>query len=145
MSRRPAWHNLKTKFLRLVKGLRSGHNDQWENIWRVIVSDPWYQHKLTVCAAKCLSRHGKSGDWLEDVKQEAMLLLARQLAVSPDLHVDIQRAEEHFDPWMRQIIYHHCQEAVRYLGRLYREAQVLPGYDAAYLRDFTIEARVDCQ
>jgi RNA polymerase sigma factor (sigma-70 family) len=113
MSNGAAWVALKDRFLCHVRSTASALPAHWNTVWRLLVCDPWYQRQLYFCARKLLRRNNGPPDWLEDVQQEAITILGRQLQCSPDLHVDAARVEEHFAPWMRWIIYRTCQEAVR--------------------------------
>jgi hypothetical protein len=52
--------------------------------WSRLVSTSWYQENLHKCARRALRRSNSPPQWLDDLKHDAMLLLARQLAHAHD-------------------------------------------------------------
>ena len=113
------WEDLRSRFLDYAETAGSAGGADWRQGWQLVVLDPWYQDQLARFACKLLGHQQPQRQWLEEVQQEAMTLLARKFQSAPDLHVDPQRAERQFGAWMRTIIYRTCQEALRRLRRLY--------------------------
>jgi DNA-directed RNA polymerase specialized sigma24 family protein len=107
------------------------------------VEDRWYQEQLTRFASRLVRRQHRQQDWREEIRQEAMGVLARQFEAAPDLHVDLRLAERRFAPWMRRIIWRSCQEALRRLRRLYTSAADLLGAEPPDFRARLPERRVE--
>jgi DNA-directed RNA polymerase specialized sigma24 family protein len=140
MSMKASWADLRDHFVRHVSNRAAPSRLDWHHVWQTLVCDPWYQQQLFCCARKLLRRSNRPSDWLEEVQQEAMTILGRQLRLSPDLHVDMTRVHEHFAPWMRWIIYRTCQEALRRLRRMYGKVTYLTELE---LLNLTIEDDVE--
>jgi RNA polymerase sigma factor (sigma-70 family) len=121
MSQQP-WNALQVSFLELIN---PGPAD-WRAVWGLMVEDAWYQDQLAACAYKMSKRCIARGESADDLRQEAMTLLGRQLRRSPDLHADPRRIDVHFEPWVRSIIFRHCLEALRRLLRTRRQVMSLP-------------------
>jgi RNA polymerase sigma factor (sigma-70 family) len=116
-------HELRDEFLRLLDDPSSrGGDDLWHAVWRLFVEHPWYQSELHHAALRVLATAGLHFQWADDVKQQAMLLLARRLRHSPDLHVDRALAADRFAGWLATIIAHHCRDAARSMRRAQRRA-----------------------
>ena len=110
-------HDLKGRFLRLVGGSAAEGGPVWWRVWRLFVEHAWYQQLLDQCVSMVMTRRSAPPGWLDDVKQDAILLLARDLRRTTDLNVDHDRVEAHFEPWMRTITMRHCQQALRGMRR----------------------------
>jgi RNA polymerase sigma factor (sigma-70 family) len=82
--------------------------------------------------------------WLDDITQQAMLLLARDLRHAADLHLDRAAAQDHFAGWLRKIIARHCQQAARSMRRAQRRAGLQqPAVLAASSRLFPTDSILD--
>jgi DNA-directed RNA polymerase specialized sigma24 family protein len=114
--------DLRDQFFRALDEKAPEGTALWHQVWRVLLSHPWYQDELRRAAFRTLRPARLHLQWIDDVKQEAMLLLARDLRHSADLHVDRAAAEEHFAAWLRKIIMRHCQQAARSMRRAQRRA-----------------------
>ena len=108
-----SWHDLKERFLTALGQSSEDLSPQWLTLWHLFLQHPWCQSQLLGCARKVLRKQHLPSHWLEDVKQEAMLLFAQHLQRAPDLHVDLERVEQHFESWLRTIIVRDCQQVVR--------------------------------
>jgi RNA polymerase sigma factor (sigma-70 family) len=91
----------------------------WWRVWRLLVDDPWYQSQLEARACWVVVASGSSLQWVEDVTQDAILILARNLRRTPHLGADPLRVNEHFTAWMRGMMTRHCSEALRRIHRLH--------------------------
>jgi DNA-directed RNA polymerase specialized sigma24 family protein len=94
------------------------HSESWQQVWRLLVGHAWYRHQLDSRARWLLTIRGLSKDWLEDVKHDALLLLARNLHRAAHLHAAPHRLPDEFAPWMRGVITRDCQEAIRRIRRM---------------------------
>jgi len=135
------WRDLKDKFLGALEG--KPVEGSWLDVWRLFLEHPWYQEQLDLCAQRVLRRAGCSRQLLGDVKQDAMLLLARKLRKTPDLHIDHQRAEEHFPGWMETIITRDCLEALRRIRRRQPLSSEAVSDDQFAGEDADIDSQID--
>jgi len=119
-----AWYDLLERFLDLV---RSGDDrpELWLEIWTLFVDDSWFQETLTTAARRALRNCSRPSGWLEDVEQDAIMILGNKLQQSPDLHVDLRRVDEKFPAWISTIVHNACRQSVRHLRILQRERLVL--------------------
>src|ERR1043166_6976415 len=99
MSNHP-WCGLHRSFVRLTI---PGPAD-WRTVWGLIVDDYWFQDQLAACAYKLAQRRSGHRESPDDVRQEAMTLLGRQLRKCSNLRIDQDRAALHFAQWMRGIV-----------------------------------------
>jgi RNA polymerase sigma factor (sigma-70 family) len=120
-------------------GDRSG---RWPEIWRLIVEHPWYQAELTRTARRLVWRRRAPPDLADDIVQDAVLLLARELEHAVDLNVDRTLAESHFSGWLAKIIRRDCQQALRSRQSDLRQALPLPLEQPAQ-PDLSIDSLVD--
>lgn len=132
--------DLKRKFLDTLDA--PAGETPWLQCWRLLIEHPWYQVQLDICAKRALRVRAQS-DLLDDVKQDAMLLMARNLQRASDLRVDRSRVNEHFPGWMATIILHDCRQAVRALRRHQRPSVQLHDYDVAIEPSWTMDALID--
>lgn len=112
--------NLLYHFHHTLNSSETITNNLGQQMWRLVVAHPWYQLQL-----KSISRwvaHGQTGNFsIEDLQQEAILLLARTFQRHPDLRFDSNQTPAHFARWMRKIIRRDCLQALRKLRRTSRE------------------------
>lgn len=112
------WEPLKQAFLARLQTSTTPSSAM--EIWRLFADDRWFQALLETRARRALFLRGARLAWLGDVKHEALLSLARQLAKTPDLRVDLQRVDETFPAWIGMIVERSCGEAIHWLTRLDR-------------------------
>jgi len=124
-----AWHDLRETFVDLV-GTGYDRPELWLEIWTRFVEDPWFQELLTAAARRALRNCSRPSGWLEDVEQDAVIILGNKLRQSPDLHVDIRRVAEKFPSWISTIIHNACRQSVRHLRILQRERLTLRADEA---------------
>jgi hypothetical protein len=91
--------HFRTSFVRLIQTRPAN----WGTVWRLIVEHPWYQQQLHACAERLLRRFACRSQSVDDVKHEAMLLLARDVERTTDLGLNASEAGAHFVGWMRTI------------------------------------------
>ncbi len=94
-------------------------------------------------ALRVLRDAGLPRGWRDDVRHDAMLLLARDLQHAPDLRYDRHRNETQFPAWMRAIIKQHCRQAVRRIGRLHARAASLRDHETPMMPRPLLERRLD--
>jgi RNA polymerase sigma factor (sigma-70 family) len=92
--------------------------EPWVRSWSQLVEDPWYQENLDKRARRVLRRANCPLEWIDDLKQDAMLLLARQLShlVNPAT-LEPKLASP---GWLLAAIRGHCQEALRRIVTAHR-------------------------
>ena len=112
------WEPLKQAFLSRV--LDSNSPAPTNQLWRLFAADRWFQQLLDRRARRALAVRRMGLDWLGDVKHEALLSLDRQLAKTPDLHVDLARVDATFPAWLGVIVDRACGEALHWLTQLDR-------------------------
>ncbi len=135
------WCDLRDKFLAaLGDDLPEG---EWLVLWRLFVEHPWYQEQLDLLAGCLVRRLGGVRPAIEDVKQDAILVLARKLRSTPDLHIDRDRAQHHFAGWMATIIRSDCLEALRRLRKPQPLSNDVVNEDRSPDRSVDLEARID--
>ncbi len=137
------WDDLRRRFLHYAEATRTPAGADWREGWQLVVQDPWYQDQLARFTCKIVGHQRPQRDWLEEVRHEAMALLARQFERAPDLHLDPHRAERQFAAWMRTIIYRTCQEAFRRLLRLYGCSGELPKCGVVDPRNLAMETHAE--
>jgi RNA polymerase sigma factor (sigma-70 family) len=90
---------------------------RWLVIWRIFVEHPWYQAELDRAASRLVWKAQAPSDLIDDIQQDAMLLLGRHLQKSADLNVDRALAAEHFSGWLGAIIARDCAQVMRRRSR----------------------------
>lgn len=139
MTANPTWQDLKDQYLTAL-----GSGSDWLDLWQLFVEHPWYQAELQAIAERLVRRQRGGQVFVDDVKQDVMMLLARKLRSYPDMHLDPQRIHLSFPGWLATIIRRDCQEALRHMRRPQPQSSdavnddVLPAGKAADL-----EARID--
>jgi RNA polymerase sigma factor (sigma-70 family) len=129
-------------FLDNVVNAHSGKGS-WLATWRLLVQDAWFQEQLDQSSRRVIRHQAAPLQMLEDVKQQAMLLLARDLHHAPDLHVDHQRVRKHFPGWLSTIIGRDCRQAIRFLRRLHFSEQSSIEFDKAHDSSSELDFRID--
>jgi RNA polymerase sigma factor (sigma-70 family) len=141
MNDQPAWRDLKERF---ISATDSANNQRdWLDVWRLFVEHPWYQEQLQLCAQRVLRRSFGPLEWLEDLKQDAMMLLARKLRGTPDMNANRELLEEHFPGWLGTIIRRDCQETLRQMRRRQPIGSEAVHEDRIAGRCEDLEARID--
>ncbi|QDU73719.1 hypothetical protein Pan97_07180 [Bremerella volcania] len=130
--------DLKHRFLAAID-----YGWQWEKVWHLLISHPWYQITLQTQAQNVLRKQRLPINWHEDVQQDAMLLLARSLRHRADLRVDLDQVHECFAGWMARIIARDCQEAVRQMRRQFMREQSMPDIVPLEMDRLPLDAKID--
>ncbi|MEX0710901.1 MAG: sigma-70 family RNA polymerase sigma factor [Pirellulales bacterium] len=111
----PPWLPLLRKFLQALEA--AIHDpDRGHSIWLIFLADAWFRSQVARIAAIVAPREWES-HLVDDVAQEALLLLLRDLRRRFDLGVDRQQVEESFPAWIGSIIDKACREALRQIKR----------------------------
>lgn len=119
-------HALKAAFLRALDLPAAQSGSHWAQIWRLFLADPWYREQLDVCARRALRKTGGRPDWLDDIKQDAVLALAAKLRRRPGLGIDPQKAQGHFEGWIGTILDRDCRASLRRLRAVQCRQSALP-------------------
>jgi RNA polymerase sigma factor (sigma-70 family) len=136
--------DLRDRFFGVLDQTVAEGKPLWHDVWRLFIEHPWYQAELHRAAVRTLRHARLHHQWIDDVTQQAMILLARDLRRSADLHLDRAAAEEHFAGWLGTIIRRHCQQAARSMRRAPRRAGFqLPAVLAAASRQFPTDLILD--
>jgi RNA polymerase sigma factor (sigma-70 family) len=85
----------------------------WWGVWTLLVQHECYQALLDQYARWLIYQHNTPREWLDDVKQDAILILASKLRRTPNLHYNSDRPASSFTPWLRAVVRSHCQDAIR--------------------------------
>ena len=128
------WRLLADRFAELVAS-DSHDRAPWHEVWQLLIGAPCFQYELQERASGFVRGLRLPPDWVGDVVQDVILILARQLRASGDLHVDRQRLPDGFATWMRSIIRRTCLEALRTPRRQRQRVVRLPEEDAFLERD----------
>ena len=113
----PPWQELKEAYLARLKNPAASSPAE---LWRLFARDRWFQGQLEARARKALWARVGRLDWLDDVKHEALLILAKKLAKTPDLRVKLEIVDRTFPAWIGAILERACGEAIRQLRRIHR-------------------------
>jgi RNA polymerase sigma factor (sigma-70 family) len=130
------WQDLLARFLAALRNRAPS-----PELWRLIVGHRWYQDQLDRCARRVLRRSGVPVQWLDDVKHEAVLLLAKALDRRRDLNLDRRRAGVHFPGWLATIITRQCQSALRPIRR--QRQRMIPMGDREIGREPRLDLSLD--
>jgi RNA polymerase sigma factor (sigma-70 family) len=133
-----SWESLKEGYL---AALDAGKD--WLDLWRLFVEHPWYQEQLQSIAAQLVRHSHNARVAVEDVKHDAMLLLAKNLQSCPDMHLDREQAELRFGGWMATIIRRGCQQVLRSDRRPRPEPSEMVSDDVAPGESTDLESRID--
>ena len=128
---------LRMEFLDLVN-----HPASWTEVWQFLVDSDVYQDQLGRCARFALHAGGAPKEWQDDIRQDALLLLARQLQRSTDLGYDADRPASEFGGWLRTILTRQSREAIRCMRRRHQRDSVLEESGANEI-ELTLDAAID--
>jgi RNA polymerase sigma factor (sigma-70 family) len=106
------WEDLRTSFIDVVQ-----QSTTWREVWHFLSEHGFYRRQLRSCAQRALREAGVPMDWLDDIVQESITLLSRQLQSRRDLHYQPTRPPAEFSRWMRTILFNQSREAIRKLRR----------------------------
>jgi RNA polymerase sigma factor (sigma-70 family) len=134
----PAWRSLRERYL---AALALGAD--WLDLWRLFLEDAWFQGELQSIAEGLVRRERGAAISVDDVMQDAQLILARELQHCPDLHLDPQRSDSEFRGWLATIIRHDCQQALRHLRRPQVATSDAINDDAVPGKESNLAARID--
>jgi RNA polymerase sigma factor (sigma-70 family) len=102
------WENLRVEFLDAVR-----NPNRSRDVWQIFANSEFYREQLSTCAKISLMETGAPKSWADDIVQEAMVLLARQLRKRSDLGYQLDRPTKQFASWIRTILFRQCHEAIR--------------------------------
>lgn len=114
-----ASHDLEPIYLQLLAVPAADPRETW----RLCADNPRYREELWRAAARLLRERRLPPAGVDDVAQEALLILARRLQTRPTLGFDASRGPECLLPWLRAVVRSHCQQALR--GQPRRRAREL--------------------
>lgn len=110
----PTPDDLRERFLAYIEELEDAEDpadaedeqpDPGLVLWRMVVTDPWYEHLLKRYAPAIVRKRGGLPQEIKEVKQHARLLLQQKFAKNTTLNADRRRVRETFARWMRRIAY----------------------------------------
>jgi hypothetical protein len=107
-------------------------------LWRAMIDNPWFQHELDRAAAMALLSVQAPLAWSGDVRNHALLLLRAELGGSLNMKLDERRAQQSFAAWLRSVLRHVCQRAVRYQLRQARPHADLTAAESARPADLAL-------
>lgn len=87
---------------------------EWSEIWIQLYRDSWFRRKLNQSAIRVLHKLALPLGWKQDVTQEALLILARQLQRNRTLGYDSHRGQ--LSSFLSTVIYRSCLKSVRALN-----------------------------
>lgn len=143
MSDLSSWRDLKDAFLSKLSESQMHEPGLWIEIWRLVIVHPWYQGELSACAERVVRRSGMPDQWIDEIKHDAMLLLARTLRHAPDLHVDREQVDQKFPGWMGTIVLRDCREALRRMRRAHTRSIPIGDAEVAVDGRSDIELQID--
>lgn len=111
------WRDLQSRCFAVLEGPLPEGGVLSHALWRELAAHPCYREELTTTARRVVAEHGAAWDMADDIEQEALLLLARDLRRRPHLSARLGEDAAGFRRWMRAVITHHCREALRALRR----------------------------
>jgi RNA polymerase sigma factor (sigma-70 family) len=113
-------------------------------IWRILVEHPWYQAELHRLASRLVRKAQAPSDLIDDIQQDAMLLLGRHLQTATGLNVDRALARDHFAGWLAKIIARDCAQVMRRRRRTRSDVRVdEAAIKSAPARPVMIEETID--
>jgi RNA polymerase sigma factor (sigma-70 family) len=119
-------------------------SNRWLVIWRIFVEHPWYQAELHRAASRLVRKAQAPIDLIEDIQQDAMLLLGRHLQTTAGLNVDRALADELFAGWLAAIIARDCAQVMRRRRRRQRGVSIdEASVESAAARPAMIEETID--
>lgn len=88
----------------------------WIDVWELFFEDPWFRRRLDFSARKLISQYQLPPQWIEDVKQEAVLIFSQSIRRDRSLRFDPNRGS--FGAFISTIIYRCCQKALRQFNQV---------------------------
>jgi DNA-directed RNA polymerase specialized sigma24 family protein len=79
----------------------------------LVCRNPWCTCEMRIAAERTLDECGAPRGWLDDVSQEMVVLLSRDLGGAPSLHYDCGRPADSFAAWFRGVLHLLALQAVR--------------------------------
>lgn len=108
------WEPLKDRFLAWLRSddcLQHSPANVSE-VWEMFVTDPWFVRRLRVKARLAVAAGQLGEECVDDVVQEVVLLLRRQIEHAPDLHANLELIDRTFPAWISTRIAHACRDVV---------------------------------
>lgn len=143
MSRDDYWQDLKDQFERALQESNQTRDAKWGAIWTLFIQHPWYTSELRRTALRVIQESGAPMDWLEDIENDAILLLGQSLDRALDLNMNTRRAKDHFPAWLARIIRNDCLQALRRYRRSYIRNVELREEHLAIVRRSSVEVKID--
>ena len=139
------WQDLRSRFFDMLgtKPAAAHTVRVWTDVWRLFVTHRCYLDELDKRARWVLFATKSRFEWLDDVKQDAVLILASKLKRRIDLNVNTALAERCFVAWLRCLVTHHCSDALRELRRQNAHQRPLPAAMPACFVWQAIDERLD--
>jgi RNA polymerase sigma factor (sigma-70 family) len=113
----PSCEELRHQLLHLLDASPPSSPDGWTEIWNAFVENPWYRGRVAFLTRSILVKGNAPLSWSDDIQQDAILLLARDLRERRDLGLNRARPEAEFEGWINTIISHHIRQALRRMRR----------------------------
>lgn len=110
-----AWEDLKDGYFRLLRMLADNAEDRAVLVWRFVAGHPCFHRELERRARRALHAAHFAPHWCDDVKQEAVLALLRDIrreAVRGRLLPNFN-----FTGWLCCVTKRNCQKAIWQIGR----------------------------
>jgi RNA polymerase sigma factor (sigma-70 family) len=127
-----------------LKGLFLNPDPNWAGTWRTLLEDEAFRQELRIRARQTLHAHRAPRFWLEDVEQEAVVVLAEWLHASPTLNADPVRLHATFAAWLGVIVRNACRWAYHRIRDLhFQEDTWRHEYDLAYSDEDDLDRRID--
>lgn len=104
------WNELRDGYLRRIHEASVKGTQGWNSAWRFLVAHRCYQRELDRRARRVLRATRCGSDWLDDVKQEAVLALSRDIRRETERGTPLD--ESRFVGWLCCVTSRNCQKAV---------------------------------
>lgn len=95
----------------LQKFVQEKDSNDWSDVWKALCNDEWFGNTLDRSARSVLRKKGRPVSWRDDIKQQAMIEIARQLMKSPSLGYQSDRGN--LRSFLSVVIFRSCQKACR--------------------------------
>ncbi len=96
---------------RLQKMTQENLSKDWSAVWLGFCKDPWVMEQFENSSRSVLRRLSLPASWKDDLKQEAILGLARQLM--NDTTLGFLQRRGGFQPFLSTVIFRCCQKSAR--------------------------------
>lgn len=122
------WEPLKDRFLARIRSNdgSQGSLASVSEVWEMFVTDPWFMRRLRIKARLAVAAGQLGAECVDDVFQEVVLLLRRQIEHALDLHANLEVIDRTFPAWISTRMAHACRDVVaqwKILEQLEPEAQ----------------------